>query len=551
MTFSTPAPASTTPPRWPHCGYDATAEAPVGCRGILVLGYSACLAHLPRRKRRRYLAGLAPGADLDHRGTPLSLDLLGELLTALTDSTGRRRFGAARFDAAEFGGGGTALFNSAEFGSTAGFHGAKFRAPAWFGGAKFGGPAKFSDAEFGSGAVFDEAEFGGDVNFGGAKFGVHASFGGAKFGGRDARVGPLVCAGTLELSRAVFQHAVTLEVAAATVRCRRTRWSSTAALRLRHAIVDLSDAVLEHPVSISAHSQPFTVFNGELAEPGLTDPRVRVVSLRGVDTTHLVLTDIDLTECRFAGAIHLDQLGLEGRITFARPPKGWSRRRTLADEQHWRAAAAGRPVPGEPPSKREWEPGPNHPNLERTPGPQTVAALYRQLRKALEDAKNEPGAADFYYGECEMRHHDDTGTPWAERALLKAYWAVSGYGLRAYRALIWLLLAVGITILVMMLWGIPPNEPKPTTTGRQVSTGQDLTLVTDTPDPANPTGALTGRLTTDRFEKSLRTVANSVVFRSSSQDLTTVGTYTEMASRFAEPVLLGLAILAIRNRVKR
>ncbi|WP_234347421.1 tetratricopeptide repeat protein [Streptomyces specialis] len=59
------------------------------------------------------------------------------------------------------------------------------------------------------------------------------------------------------------------------------------------------------------------------------------------------------------------------------------------------------------------------------------------------------------------------------------------------------------------------------------------------------------RLTTDRFEKSLRTVVNSTVFRSSGQDLTTTGTYTEMASRFTEPVLLTLAILAIRARVKR
>ncbi|WP_405764067.1 hypothetical protein [Streptomyces sp. NBC_00080] len=42
-----------------------------------------------------------------------------------------------------------------------------------------------------------------------------------------------------------------------------------------------------------------------------------------------------------------------------------------------------------------------------------------------------------------------------------------------------------------------------------------------------------------------------MIFRSSSQDLTTVGTYTEMASRLAEPVLLGLAVLAIRGRVKR
>ncbi|MFK0264172.1 hypothetical protein ACIQU1_23005 [Streptomyces angustmyceticus] len=46
-------------------------------------------------------------------------------------------------------------------------------------------------------------------------------------------------------------------------------------------------------------------------------------------------------------------------------------------------------------------------------------------------------------------------------------------------------------------------------------------------------------------------VINSVVFRSSGQELTIIGTYTEMVSRVAEPVLLGLAGLAIRSRVKR
>ena len=58
-------------------------------------------------------------------------------------------------------------------------------------------------------------------------------------------------------------------------------------------------------------------------------------------------------------------------------------------------------------------------------------------------------------------------------------------------------------------------------------------------------------MTPGRFEKALRVMINSTVFRSSSQDLTTAGTYTEMASCVAEPVLLTLAVLAIRARVKR
>ncbi|MGX1887663.1 hypothetical protein [Streptomyces sp. NPDC055287] len=32
-------------------------------------------------------------------------------------------------------------------------------------------------------------------------------------------------------------------------------------------------------------------------------------------------------------------------------------------------------------------------------GPAQLAPVYRALRKAFEDSKKEPGAADFYYGE--------------------------------------------------------------------------------------------------------------------------------------------------------
>ena len=50
-------------------------------------------------------------------------------------------------------------------------------------------------------------------------------------------------------------------------------------------------------------------------------------------------------------------------------------------------------------------PTPQH--IEPCPAldPERLLTLYRQLRKAQEDAKNEPGAADFYYGEMETRLH--------------------------------------------------------------------------------------------------------------------------------------------------
>ncbi|MFF7705381.1 pentapeptide repeat-containing protein [Streptomyces lydicus] len=590
MTRPSPEPSPALPD-WPHCRHStAAASGQARCQGIQVPGDTRCLAHLNDSDRGAYLGTLSPGADIDHRGTPFTDALLSELLTALTDSaTGRPYLAEANFEQAKFTR--DAVFDGVRFHGGARFQGAVFEATARFDGAEFGGEAQFEEAHFGGHtsferagfrrgawfvraevaetAVFGGAIFSGEASFLGAKFRGGAWFGGAQFRGdtwfrgaefrgdagflkasfdRVSNVGPLMCTGTLDMSEAVFGVAVTIEVAAAAVHCRRTRWASTAALRLRHATVDLSDAVLEHPVSVAARSRPFTADGEELAEPNWDASRVRVASLRGVDAAHLVLTDIDLTDCRFAGTIHLDQLRLEGLYTLAVTPRGlrrrgvrpvrWTPRRTLAEEHHWRAARSADSAGWSPPREGEEV-------LE----PAALAPVYRQLRKSFEDGKHEPGAADFYYGEMEMRRHADD-IPWAERSLLTVYWALSGYGLRASRALTWLLASMAATVLVMMLWGLPQYDPKPTSLGTFTSPHR-IAISTVTPDPVNPTGPYHERLSTGRFEKSLRLVINSVVFRSSGQQLTTVGTYCEMAARLTEPVLLGLALLAVRNRVKR
>ncbi|MET8030654.1 hypothetical protein [Streptomyces avermitilis] len=361
----------------------------------------------------------------------------------------------------------------------------------------------------------------------------------------------------MSLDGAVFGAPVTVQISAPTLMLERARWQSTGVLRLRYAEVHLAGAVLEYPLSLAAGQAPFLRFWGDaqLREDVLGDrgKRVRVMTLSGVDAAHLTLTDVDLSECRFTGAVHLDQLRLEGRTTFSRPPTGWhrrgpaplrwSRRHTLVEEHHWRAAARG-----QQPANGGWEASPYHPDRAHIPGPETVAVAYRQLRKSLEDSKNEPGAADFYYGEMEMRRHDRTGTTRAERGLLHGYWLLSGYGLRASRAVGWLVAAMLITILLLMGFGVPKDSPKQEATGTVPPGGGKVTFKIDKSDPQNPTG---DRLTGERFEKALNVTLNSVVFRSSGQDLTTTGTYIEMASRVSEPVLLGLAVLAIRNRVKR
>ena len=54
-----------------------------------------------------------------------------------------------------------------------------------------------------------------------------------------------------------------------------------------------------------------------------------------------------------------------------------------------------------------------------------------------------------------------------------------------------------------------------------------------------------------RIDQSLRIGAGAVVFRDAGQTLTSAGSWTVMIARFAGPVLLALAVLAIRARVKR
>ncbi|WEO99992.2 pentapeptide repeat-containing protein [Streptomyces sp. FXJ1.172] len=645
-------------------------------------GRTACLAHLSDTERDTYLAGLTPGADIDHRGTPFTEDLLGQLLSALRDpTTGKPHVATAKLDEAQFSE--AARFGGAHFSGCAEFRGAQFSGPAWFGGVHFSGDAGFDGAQFLGPAWFRGARFFGDARFGGARFSGdaklveaqfsgHAGFGGAHFSGiagfdnvrfsgdagfrgaqflgpawfrgarisgdaefrgaqfsgdvgfRDAQfsghawfsraqfsgtagfdgvrfsgdagfrgtqfcgtagfdgaqfsghagfgkarfavasgLGPLVCAGEVNLSGAVFEVPVTLEIAARGVRCERTRWESTATVRLRYAVTHLGHAVLSAPVAVTAHPAPFTSSRGNTVDESLLSgcrDRVQVVSVQGVDAAHLVLTDTDLTDCLFSGAFHLDQISLEGRTTFAPTPTGWhrrgirltrwTRRRALAEEHHWRAQTADRPAPspGHTLSSRQWRPGPNHPDRGFTPDPEDVAALYRQLRKAFEDGKNEPGAADFYYGECEMRRHDRTGTPKGERRLLWGYWLLSGYGLRASRAFTWLLAAMSLTVLLLMSVGLPTHDPDPATTG--TLHGSKINLSTSTPDPALH-GTWSQRITWGRAEKATRVAVNSVVFRSSGQNLTTAGTYVEMTSRLLEPTLLALGALAIRGRIKR
>jgi hypothetical protein len=121
---------------------------------------------------------------------------------------------------------------------------------------------------------------------------------------------------------------------------------------------------------------------------------------------------------------------------------------------------------------------------ERSLRPADIALLYRALRKGREDSKDEPGAADFYYGELEMRRHDRTAS-WPERVVLWLYWLVAGYGLRATRALSCLLgLLVVATVLLAVVGFKPAPSAAPLTATIAGTPPQQRILFTATPQPA-------------------------------------------------------------------
>ena len=82
-----------------------------------------------------------------------------------------------------------------------------------------------------------------------------------------------------------------------------------------------------------------------------------------------------------------------------------------------------------------------------------IEQLYRQLKQNYEDRKNYERAGDFHYGEKEMRRRNPE-TSWGLRLLLCLYWAVSGYGERYLRPLIWAAGLLLVSTFLYLWWGL-------------------------------------------------------------------------------------------------
>lgn len=481
--------------------------------------------------------------------------------------TGARFGGLLRMEHCVFSG--TAQFDQVKIGGNAEFEGANFKASARFGGAKIFGQTQFKKVTFGAAATFRFSSFAGSANFSGAHFAQTTSFDNATFDSAAkfdqttfataSHLGPIVCLGTLHLSGADFSKPITIELSAPRARFRRTRFNGGAIIKARYAAVDLTDATISSPVFLTAQPQPFTtttssglreIDESRLSEQGVCET-ASVVSVRGVDVSHLTLNDVSLNDCEFSGAINLDKIRLQGDYRFPEASTRWTRlfripllrptrRVTLAEEQYWRAKRRGTSADG-------WKTGPNSGANSFSAKPRNLAATYRELRKSLEDSKNEPDAADFYYGEMEMRRHDDA-RPAAERHLLTLYWLVSGYGLRAVRSFTALLIALCIASTALMLFGLPSNGQSPRSI---IKVNRGVIVMEAEKSTPSLSPKIQERASWSRFEQATQANLNAIFFRRSEVTLTTLGVYIQMIARLIVPTLFVLGVLAVRNRVKR
>jgi len=495
----------------------------------------------------------------------------------------RARFSHARFLASQF-------FN-ASFGSEANFSHSRFDANAKFHSARFGSRANFTRVSFPASVEFGGAAFGSKLQMSSAVFAGNPSFLGASFGDR-ARLTNWAVAGTLDMQSTHFHGAMSMhgariggdaifdwghleglvdlgEVtiagdgrfsgarftgaerlgpiqAVGTLRFDDTLTSSPCVFSLEAAAIDFSDARFLAPVRLIV-GRGDTVLKRLSTGPRLVATAVppadaegppRLISIGDADIGPTLVSGFDVKSLRFAGADGIDNLHIESGASFENAPRGRRTHREVLAEEH---CLRHRRDP-----ESRWYPeicrGDDDPDVDPTvPGEIELARIYRSLRKAREDARDAPGAADFYYGEMEMRrlHARDRMTRdkgvgarllhLGNLALLELYRGIGGYGVRPGRPLLFLVALI-------------------LASAAYVDLGSLIHLTSPDPDRAH-------RLLVEQpdFEAALVFVLRSALLLPTlvGTVLSAPANWIQIVARLLGPLLLGLFIFGLRARVHR
>lgn len=438
--------------------------------------------------------------------------------------------GRAIFHNVRFGG--DAVFDSPRFRGDAVFQGVRFTSGTVFRNVKFDGRTNLDYAIFDSRVLFDQVHFSDVVTFYETSLSAPSSgkteFRSCNFAGRVSLVN-LWGDGILSIEDVNCYGTVSISGDLTLLSAVDTRFEKRAHVALtRTTDVDLTGAMF-HESSLLASS-------GRGRGKGVGP--CRLISLEEAEVSKLTVAGVDLGPCRFRDAHHLDQLRIEGSRQFVGSPSTWrwTRRQVIAEEHAWRKSTYTRQHNSG--KATGWNPEDCQPTFVDTKPLRVdalqIAAIYRSLRKGREDVKDSPGAADFYYGEMEMRRK----SPWAstaERTILSFYWFFSGYALRASRALATLAMLIGIGSVALFSFGyqVPADQQGATTSQADK-------------DPAREVQAV-------GWWEAMLTSVESVIFREpeTGDALTTAGRTTTFVLRAIGPVLLVLGVLSLRGRVKR
>lgn len=516
------------------------------------------------------------GASPDARGGRISAEAIGRLLTVLSARnassdpipfmTGRRGPSELNFEGAEFIGPvdfsgihfrGPALFDGATFHGIAKFDSATFEDHADFDSVRFLGPASFDQTIFEDHAGFQEATFSSTASFAQVKFRTHADFEWTHFESDSSlqeatfqlsrRLGPILAKKKLILDDCVFGERLLVEIEAETLSAQAAFFADGVRLSVRRAAIFLNEADFGRASTLSSAADSLArAENSDKTPP--RDSQARLITIRGAQVARLSLSDLDLRACRFFGAHGLESLIVEPSCQWPRTPPGRRciDREMIAEEHHWRCEREAQSTSRRWARRRHWNAHATDPcdwPDSRSRGeplhPADLATLYRALRKAREDNKDQAGAGDLYYGEMEMRRvtplPDGRGKIRAlcDRAIITSYWLLSGYGLKASRAFLAWLCVIAAAGYGLYEWGIIPS---PADAGSK-----------------HPAQAAAGITLQQALLFSLENTSSLIrlAHLPKGYELQPGGELLQVIIRLAGPILIGLWLLALRARVKR
>lgn len=487
-------------------------------------------------------------------------------------------------------------FSESTFTSGANFSNSIFYI-AEFAEVNFGGAAYFIRCRFLSSATFTRSVFAKNLSLYGSVFNT-LKLNDCRF---DNTISGSFAGRYVDLSGSIFNVRINIEIAAIEVALNSIQARGGCHLLVRAKSTDLSSAEFIEPsildgggpirldvpllpgranslsvYEMAAKTEAWNFGRHLLQEFSSTPECTAVTSMRHANVSDIMLTKVDLQGCQFAGAHGLDAVRFgQGCIW----PVIKKKRRAIAEEISWLHDNSVKSLPEDTADNTDDVVSQEvkstvadvlsntkfskvHPHegvlvlhgaAVAPPAPSEIAETYRSLRKGLEDSKNEPGAADFYYGEMQMRRLSgakrvrtfDSSSPRAEHWLLVAYWVVSGYGLRASRAIGWL---AALLLVCSVAFTLPAFARLPTPAAQISTINPDTGAVTYAPAPNFDSSVSWGQSAefTARESLALFRIAGAPAL-----DTTGWGAVLDIVLRFLSPILLALAALAIRGRTKR